>query len=161
MKKIGVFTGSFNPFTKGHLDILEQAEVVFDEVIVAIGTNPGKKTYINRVSMIKLQLPGRRIEEFKGFLVDYIHELKNEGEIFIVRGLRNSFDLLYEINTLRTLEDMSPDVKSAFFVCNRKYEHISSSMVKSLESIQKGSGSEYLAKCSKFKSSGVPLVEKD
>lgn len=148
MKKIGVFTGSFNPFTKGHLDILEQSERIFDEVIVAVGENPDKKqTNIDRVATIKLQIPNRRVEGFKGFLVDYIHNLRNEGEITIVRGLRNSSDLLYEINTLRVLNDMDPAIKVVFFICDRKYEHISSSMVRSLESIQEGAGSEYLVKC--------------
>lgn len=151
MKKIGVFTGSFNPFTKGHLNILQQAERLFDEVIVAIGENADKQEFeINRVETVKRQLPGKRVEGFKGFLVDYVKSLEQEGEVTIVRGLRNSSDLLYEINMLRVLSDMDPSVKTAFFVCDRKYEHISSSMVRGLEKIQEGSASEYIVKPEMF-----------
>jgi len=147
MKKIGVFTGTFNPFTKGHLNILQQAEKIFDEVIIAIGDNPGKeKSEIDRLATLKFQLPGKRVEIFSGFLVNYINDLKKEGDITIVRGLRNSSDLLYEINNLRVLSDMDPSVKTVFFVCDRKYEHISSTLVRQMESIQEGSASEYLVK---------------
>jgi pantetheine-phosphate adenylyltransferase len=147
MKKIGVFTGSFNPFTKGHLNILQQAENIFDEVIVAIGDNPAKEeSKINRLATLRFQLPGKRVEKFSGFLVNYIHDLKKEGDVTIIRGLRNSSDLLYEINTLRVLNDMDTSVKTVFFVCDRKYEHISSTLVRQMEQIQEGSASEYVVK---------------
>lgn len=147
MKKIGVFTGSFKPLHKGHLDVFLQAERLFDEVIIAVGQNPEKEvSEINIVETIKLQLPGKRVEGFKGFLVDYIKTLEPEGDVTIVRGLRNSSDLLYEINMLRVLNDMDPSVKTAFFVCDRKYEHISSSMIRSMESISPGAASEYIVK---------------
>jgi pantetheine-phosphate adenylyltransferase len=147
MKKIGVFTGTFNPFTKGHLNILQQAEKIFDEVIIAIGDNPGKeKSEIDRLSTLKFQLPGKRVEKFSGFLVNYINDLRKEGDITIVRGLRNSSDLLYALNNLRVLNDLDPSIKSVFFVCDRKYEHISSTLVRQMESIQKGSASEYIVK---------------
>lgn len=151
MKKIGVFTGTFNPFTKGHLNILQQAEKIFDEVIIAIGDNPGKeKSEIDRLATLKIQLPGKRVEKFSGFLVDYINDLKKEGDIIIVRGLRNSSDLLYEINNLRVLNDMDPSIKTVFFVCDRKYEHISSTLIRQMEKIQEGSASEYLVKPEMF-----------
>lgn len=161
MKKIGVFTGSFNPFTKGHLNILQQAEKIFDEVIVAIGDNPGKeKSEIDRLSTLKFQLPGKRVEKFSGFLVNYLNDLKEEGDITIVRGLRNSSDLLYEINNLRVLNDMDSSVKTVFFVCDRKYEHISSTLVRQMESIQEGSASEYIVKPEMFEDPNDEYVKK-
>jgi len=148
-KRLGVYPGSFNPFHKGHLDVLLKAETIFDEVIVAIGVNPEKKIdeNISRLETIKLQLPSKKVEEFSGFLVDYIHQKEIEGfDVTIVRGLRNGADLDYEINQLRIMQDQSPRIKMIFIPCSRGLEHISSSMIRSLEKIQEGSASEYLVK---------------
>lgn len=153
MKKIGIFTGTFNPFTKGHLNILQQAEAIFDEVIVVIGTNPEKDVdeKLDRLKTLQHQLPLNKIEQFSGFLVDYIHEKEKRGyDVTIVRGLRNGADLDYEINQLRVMKDQKPDIKIVFIPCDRSFEHISSSMVRSLEKIQKGSASEYIVKPEMF-----------
>lgn len=152
-KNLAIYPGSFNPFTIGHLSILKKAEEIFDEVIVAIGINPDKKVdeKINRLETLKFQLPNKKIEEFSGFLVDYVHKKEEEGyNVTVVRGLRNGADLDSEINQLRVLEDQYPKIKMIFIPCDRKYEHISSSMVRTMEKIQEGSASEYLVKPEMF-----------
>lgn len=170
MKRIAIYPGSFNPLHKGHLDIILKAEKIFDKVIVAIGSNSNKPKPINpqsglpinRVETLKKQIQGFYIEEYKGFLTDYIYKLEKDGnDVTVVRGLRNGIDLDYEVNQLRVLQDLKHDVKMVFIPCDVKYEHISSSMIRTLENIQEGSASEYIAKYAKFKSPGIPIVEND
>jgi len=152
-KKLGIYSGTFNPLHKGHLDILLKVESIFDEVVVAIGVNPEKEIdkNISRLETLKLQLPGKKVEEFSGFLVDYVHQKEIGGyDVTIVRGLRNGADLDYEVNQLRVMQDQHPGLKMIFIPCSRGLEHISSSMIRSLEKIQIGAASEYLVKPEMF-----------
>jgi pantetheine-phosphate adenylyltransferase len=152
-KKLAIYPGSFNPFHKGHLEILKKAEAIFDEVIVAIGTNPDKKIdeKINRLETLRFQLPGKKVEQFSGFLSDYVQDKEDEGyNVTIVRGLRNGADLNYETNQLRVMLDQKPDLKMIFIPCDVRFEHVSSSMIRAMEKIQEGSASEYIVKPEMF-----------
>jgi len=159
MKRLAIYPGSFNPMTIGHLSILEKAEAIFDEVIIAIGVNPEKKVdeKISRLETLKRQLPpNKKVEEFKGFLVDYVNKKVEEGyDVTVVRGLRNGADLDFEVNQLRVMEDQDPRIKMVFIPCDRRYEHVSSSMVRAMEKIQEGSASEYIMKPEKAWNNGV------
>jgi len=169
--RLGIFPGSFDPFHKGHLDIVWQALKQFDKVIIAVGKNPSKeKSNINRVETIKLQMayfmskPDIEVEEFSGFIVDYVQDKESLDEytsVSLIRGLRNASDLEYEKTQARILQDQYPNVKSVFFLASKGLEHISSSVIRALEKIQEGSASEYIVKHVKFMSPGIPLIEKD
>lgn len=164
-KKIAIYPGSFNPFTIGHLNILEKVEAVFgkENVIISVGVNPEKvKTIstpgqigttaighveIDRVATIKGNLPSKNVEKYSGFLTDYVFEKEKEGyDVTIIRGLRNGDDLDYEINQLRFMEEMKPDIKVIFISCDKQFEHISSSAYRMLEAVKPGAGHKYLAK---------------
>lgn len=164
IKKIAIYPGSFNPFTVGHLNILNKAEAIFgkENVIIAVGINPEKitnealeairKKIYNpnldpRVQAIKMNLPSKNAEGFIGFLTDYVWEKENNGyDVTIIKGLRNGDDLDYEVNQLRFMEEMKPDVKVIFITCDKQYEHVSSSAYRMLESVRAGAGHKYLAK---------------
>lgn len=149
MKKIAIYPGSFNPFTIGHLNILEKAEAIFGEgnLIIAVGVNPEKSNPIDRVATIKNNLPSKEVIGFSGFLTDLIWEKEKEGyDVTIVKGLRNGDDLDYEVNNLRFIEEMKPDVKIVFIICDKQFEHVSSSAYRALEAIREGAGYKYLAK---------------
>lgn len=149
-KKIAIYPGSFNPFTVGHLNILQKAEEIFgkENVIILVGNNPEKVPgEVNRVLTIKGNLPSKNVDSFSGFLTDYIFEKEQQGfEVFVIKGLRNGDDLSYEVNQLRYLEDRKKNVKTIFLMCDKEFEHVSSSGYRACEKIMPGSGHQYLAK---------------
>lgn len=149
-KKLAIYPGTFNPFTIGHLNILEKAEKIFgaENVVILVGDNPDKlDSNIDRAATIKFNLPSKKVDKFKGFLTDYIFDKEKEGfEVYVIRGLRNGSDLDYEVNTLRYLEDRKHVINTVFLICDKEFEHVSSSGYRACEKIQPGSGHYYLAK---------------
>lgn len=131
--KIAVYSGSFNPFHVGHLDILMKAEKMFDKVIVQIGKNPEKSGDLtSRVAAIEKLLPNNQVIVYDGLLANLENHLGYP--ITIVKGIRNEDDLKFEKMQLRFTEDYNPDVKMCFIVGDRKFEHVSSSAIRQLTS---------------------------
>lgn len=138
--KIGIYAGSFNPFHKGHYNILEKAEKIFDRVIIARGINPEKNNEI--VPMPKI-LETRAIMNYNGLLTDFIKNLPYEN-VTIIRGLRNSVDLQYELNQYRYFQDLMPEVQVVSIFCDKEFEHISSSGIRALSIFGQENIAKYL-----------------
>lgn len=136
--KIAVYPGSFNPFHKGHYNILLKAEKIFDKIIIARGKNPEKKD-CNLYNYPK-ELEFRQREVYFGLLTDFVKKLGYD--VTIIRGLRNFTDLQYELTQYRFLRDINPDIKVVSIFCDKEYEHISSSAIKQL--IKHGKHKKYL-----------------
>lgn len=130
--KIGVFAGSFNPFHKGHYNILQKAERIFDKVIIAFGKNPEKE---DRSYSIPNSVKDRQIETYEGLLTDFVASL--EHEVIVIRGLRNSTDFDYEQNQYRYIQELMPEIKIVSVFCDKEFEHISSSGIRTLEKYNK------------------------
>jgi len=134
--KIGVYAGSFNPFHKGHLNIVEKAEKIFDKVIIAKGINPEKSSdkLYQRDELESLQRKQyyRQSETFDGLITDYVLEKSKDADITLIRGLRNGNDLSYEMNQIKFIKEFNSNVKSIFIHCDQEFEHISSSAIRSL-----------------------------
>jgi len=126
--KIAVFAGSFNPFHLGHYNVLQKAENIFDKVIVAFGKNPEKQIQGYKVPTT---LKNRQIEQYEGLLTDFIETLKHD--VTVIRGLRNSTDFQYEQNQYRYIQELMPDIKIVSIFCDKEFEHISSSGIRTLE----------------------------
>jgi pantetheine-phosphate adenylyltransferase len=127
--QIAVYPGSFNPFHKGHYNILQKAEAIFDKVIIAKGSNPGKE---ESVFEVPATLSNRQIAGYTGLLTDYVNSLGYR--VTIIRGLRNSTDLQYELNQYRYLQDLSSQhLKIVSIFCDREFEHISSTGIRQLQ----------------------------
>ena len=141
---IGLYAGSFNPFTVGHLSIVKQAVEIFDSVIVAKGINPQKTDKTTSdfplpVNFLNNMNVGTRI--YTTLLTDFIKEIENDYfNVVLVRGLRNGADLEYEQNLIAFLRGMYPKLKVASFYCDPAFRHISSS---ALRDIRKFSETEY------------------
>lgn len=129
---IAVYAGSFNPFHKGHYNILEKAEQIFDKVIIARGQNAEKK---NELIKLPSKIQYRQIEDYNGLLTDFIDGLGYD--VTLIRGLRNATDLQYELTQYRFFQDLKPNIKVVSLFCDKEYEHISSSAIRQLKMFNK------------------------
>lgn len=136
--KIAVYPGSFNPFHKGHYNILQKAERIFDKVIIARGVNPGKDKATYELPEI---LRYRQTETYEGLLTEFVESL--DYDVTIIRGLRNGSDLQYELNQYRYLQELgSKSISVTAIFCDMEFEHISSTGIRQLEKY--GKAGEYL-----------------
>jgi len=132
---IAVFAGSFNPFHQGHFNVLKKAEKLFDKVIIAFGKNPDKAI---RVWPIPQTIGNRQHTEYHGLLTDHIDSFGYE--VTVVRGLRNSTDFQYEQNQYRYIQELKPNIKIINIFCDKEFEHISSSGIRTLEKYDRHKG---------------------
>jgi pantetheine-phosphate adenylyltransferase len=135
MKKTAVFPGSFDPFTIGHESIVKRALDIFDEIIIAVGSNALKKNYYSlatRKEMIKKVFrdePRVRIDHFEGLTVDYC---KKVGTSFILRGLRTSADFEFERAIAQVNRAMAPGVESVFLLAVPEHTPINSTIIRDI-----------------------------
>ena len=129
--RIGLYFGSFNPFHKGHDDIMRKASKIFDKVILVRGVNPDKKG--NDISPLpEYVYENYDVMENSEMIPDFIKSLKYDN-ITIIRGLRNSFDLQFELNQYRWLQDLMPEIQIACLFSDKEVEHVSSSGIRTLQ----------------------------
>lgn len=130
--KIGFYPGSFNPFHIGHYNILKKAEKSFDKVVIGVGINYDKK------DIAKVDIPdtirNREIIYYNGLITTELKKLEDQGEVFIVRGLRNAYDLQHEEGLRNVIKDFLPHQEFVYYFCDKEYEHISSSLIRDIES---------------------------
>ncbi len=140
--RVGVYAGTFNPFHIGHLSILEKAELMFDKVIVAVGINPQK--HVEKDDRVVRDLPFHEVVNFKTLMVDFIDQESVFSDVTLVRGLRNGYDLDYEMNQLCFMQEMRPDTRAVYIPCDKELEHVSSSALNSMAKFEvKGRDSIY------------------
>ena len=138
-KKIAVYPGSFDPITYGHLDIIERGLDVFDEIIIAVARNSGKKGLFSteeRISHIREALgdnPRVKVDTFEGLLVDYV---VSTGAKVILRGLRAVSDFEYEFQIAQMNHNLKSEVETVFMMTSAPYGYLSSSIVKEVASLK-------------------------
>ena len=136
---VALYAGSFNPFHKGHEDVVKKALMLFDTVHIAkyspncyIGE---LLNYLDDESTITTRAKKRiKIHTFTGLLVKLVKELKPNA---LIRGLRNGNDLQYEMNQLYWNEDLGIKIPTIHFICDRSLGHISSSAIREVEKMRK------------------------
>jgi pantetheine-phosphate adenylyltransferase len=134
MKKIAIFPGSFDPFTKGHHDIVLRSLKLFDEIVIGIGYNSTKKNRYFEIDFMvpKIQEVYTNIPEVK---VEVYNELtstlaKKMGAKFLVRGLRNTTDFEYE-NTISQLNRyLNEELETVFLITSPEFAPISSTIIR-------------------------------
>lgn len=141
MKRIGIYAGSFDPPTNGHLWMIEQGAELFDELVVVVGVNPDKKSFLSgqqRMDALRGMLvngPANvRVEKMQdGFLVDFARRL---GATHLLRGIRNTTDFEYEKSMDLMNARMEPGIRTVYLMPPPELEEISSSFVRGFVGVQ-------------------------
>lgn len=134
---IGIYPGSFDPITFGHLDIIKRSAKLFDRLIVAVLSNPQKKplfTVDERIEMIRQSInnaPNIEIDSFSGLLIDFAR-LKQAR--VIIKGLRAVSDFEYELQMALMNKKLDERIETVFIMTSSKYSYLSSSIVKEVAS---------------------------
>jgi len=135
--RIVVYPGSFDPVTKGHLDIIERAAQLFDRLVVVVLTNPDKNPIFSveeRVEYIKRitgHLDNVEVDNYDGLLVNFV---KLKGASAVVKGLRAMSDFENEFQMALTNKQLYPDMETLFLNTSSEFMYLSSSMVRQLAS---------------------------
>lgn len=139
MKNKALYTGSFDPLTNGHLDIITRAARLYDKLVIGVIFNPSKTSMFSleeREEMIRevtKDLPNVEVDHFSGLLADYVND--NNFDV-VVRGLRATTDFEYEIQMAQMNARLyKENVETIFLMTSPNYSFISSSMVKEVHSL--------------------------
>lgn len=136
--KQAVYPGSFEPWHKGHVDIVRKALKVFDHICIAKGINPFKDTSLDFDQSAKEFFDhewGHKVSyiTFSGLLVDLVRQQNFHA---VIRGLRNGHDLQYEMNQQYWNEDLGLEVPVVYFITDRNLSHISSTAVRTVNQLR-------------------------
>jgi pantetheine-phosphate adenylyltransferase len=135
--RIGLYAGTFDPVTNGHLDILRRSLEVFDKIIVAVAESTPKNTFFTlgeRVEMVKSATAGIdnvEVRAFSGLLVDFARQM---GAATVVRGLRVISDFEYEFQMALMNRRLNDSVETVFLMPSEEYTYLNSSLVKEIAS---------------------------
>lgn len=133
-KKIALFPGSFDPFTKGHESVVEKAMELFDEIVIGIGVNVGKnylfntKNRLEHINTLYKQANNIRVATYTTLTVDFA---KTINATHIIRGLRNVNDYTYEQSIAQMNLELS-GIESVFFLTKPTYAAISSTIIREI-----------------------------
>lgn len=135
MKKIALFPGSFDPFTNGHLDVVRRGVTLFDELIIAIGTNSSKQRHLPMEWMMaQLETlfrnePRVSVRSYQGLTTELARET---GARYLLRGLRNTLDFEYESAIAQTNHQLSPGLETVFLITSPTLAAVSSTIIREI-----------------------------
>jgi pantetheine-phosphate adenylyltransferase len=133
-KRIALFPGSFDPFTKGHEDIVLRGLELFDEIIIAIGYNSQKSNryfelelMIDRIRKTFSKYPNIKVEQYDQLTAEFANK---NGASFLLRGLRNTTDFEYENSIAQINRELYQELESVFLITSPEFAWISSSIIR-------------------------------
>jgi len=142
MQRIGIYPGTYDPITKGHLHIIERASKLVDKLIVGVANNPGKQPLFDldeRMDMVKTDIGTMRdkfcpieVVPFDNLLVHFARE---QGATCVFRGLRASSDFEFEFQMTGMNFRLAPDIETVFLMSSDKWQFVSSSFIKEISKL--------------------------
>src|SRR6187549_3108663 len=138
MSRRAVYTGSFDPISLGHLNVIERSSRLVDELIVGVGHNIDKQSLFTaqeRVDLIKLvtkALPNVEVKMFSGLAVRFVREC---GSRVIVRGVRSLGDIEAEFTMTLANRQLDPDIETVLLMADDQFSHVSSSLIKQIAAL--------------------------
>ena len=133
----GIYPGTFDPITYGHLDIINRASNVVDELVIGVLHNYTKETLFSREERVELirdvlgDRPQITVKSYDGLLIDFA---KQEKADFVIRGIRAITDFEYELQMSQTNRILCPEIDTLFFTTSLEYAYLSSSTVREVAS---------------------------
>jgi pantetheine-phosphate adenylyltransferase len=131
--KIGVYPGTFDPITNGHVDLIARSRRLFDKVHVAVAANPQKHPVLaldERVEMVRVvtkEIPCVEVAAFHGLLVDFVRE---RGAHAVIRGLRAVSDFEFELQMALMNRNLDQSVETVFLMPSQEYIYLTSTIIK-------------------------------
>jgi pantetheine-phosphate adenylyltransferase len=135
MKRIALFPGSFDPFTNGHLNVVQRGLPLFDEIIIALGNNSSKQRYLPVEEMVRIiqdifkEEPRISVESYKGLTAEFARQREAR---YLLRGLRNTTDFEYENTIAQANRHVNPDLETVFLITSPALAAISSSIIREI-----------------------------
>src|SRR4051794_30369624 len=131
--RTAVFTGTFDPITLGHLDVIRRGRLLFDHLVVGMGVNPNKAALFSIEERVELArrvvaaFDNVSVESFEELTVQFVRRI---GARVILRGVRTLSDMEYEFGMTLTNQRLDPEIETVFLMADGEYSHISSSLIK-------------------------------
>ena len=133
--RIAVYTGSFDPITLGHVNVIERGARLVDTLVVGIGINAGKEPMFSpeeRVDLVRratAKLPNVDVRKFSGLAVDFVRHC---GAHVMLRGVRPLSDIEGELTMMMANRQLDPGIETVFLMADKEYAHVSSSLIKQI-----------------------------
>lgn len=146
MQKTALFPGSFDPITRGHVDIIRKGLDIFDRIVIGIGTNTSKKALFSieqRSEWIRKVFPDENrleVRAYQGLTIAFCKEIDAR---YIIRGLRSGLDFEYEQSIAFANKEMEPSIETVFLLSSPSYSNISSTIVRDII-VNKGDYSRFV-----------------
>ena len=133
--RVAVYTGSFDPVTLGHLNVIQRACVLFDQLVIGVGINADKKPLfspeerVNLLEQVVADLPNVRVQMFDGLAVSFVRSC---GSRVMVRGVRPLTDIAGEFTMMMANRQLDADIETVFLMSDEDTSHVSSSLIKQI-----------------------------
>lgn len=133
--RIAVYTGSFDPITLGHLNVIERGSRLVDRLVVGIGINADKTGLFSNperealVRTVTEHLDNVEVVSFEGLAVSFVRSL---GARVMIRGIRPLTDMAGEITMMLANRELDPDIETVFLMADQRFAHVSSSLIKQI-----------------------------
>jgi pantetheine-phosphate adenylyltransferase len=133
--RVAVYTGTFDPVHRGHLDIISRGSLIFDRLIVGVGVNPDKKPFFELAERVELvrevirPYPNVSVESFSDLAVSFV---RRTGARVMLRGLRTTSDMENEFTMSLMNLNLDPEIETVFLMAKEAYSHVSSTLLRQI-----------------------------